>query len=193
MLVSGSITRVSLGPKKAVYMKYGVELSPVRMGDLPQLRRWRNLDAVRMQMVNTDRILPHQQRSWFESIQHRQDQVHWVIRCGGQRAGYVNLKGMLPVALQGQAIAETGLYLGPSEVRHPMLAIAAAMAQLDHGFEQAEVGMMRTLVRHDNSAALRLDQQLGYQLAGTNGDFLMLELLPDHYFKARERMRRFFR
>ncbi|MFM4948784.1 GNAT family N-acetyltransferase [Aeromonas dhakensis] len=174
-------------------MSYGVELRPLQPWDLPTLRRWRNLDEVRLQMVEQALISPRQQRQWFVSSLERADQQHWVLWCRGLRAGYVNLKGETRQSLQGQPVADAGLYLGRSSVRHPMLAIAAALSQLDQGFDTFGLGCIRTLVRTGNDAALRLNTQLGYRQQGQQGDFIALELQPADYYAARERLRRFFR
>ncbi|WP_429207606.1 GNAT family N-acetyltransferase [Aeromonas veronii] len=177
----------------ALKMSYGVELRPIAPWDLPALRRWRNQDEVRMQMVSQTRISPRQQRQWFVATRERQDQQHWVLWCKGVRAGYVNLKGECQGKLQGQVIADAGLYLGNSGVRHPMLAVAAALTQLDQGFDELHIGCIRTLVRENNRSALRLNEQLGYRQIGQDNGFFALELLPANYYTARERLRRFFR
>lgn len=177
----------------ALKMSYGVELRPIAPWDLPALRRWRNQDEVRMQMVSQTRISPRQQRQWFTVTRERRDQQHWVLWCKGVRAGYVNLKGECQGELQGQAIADAGLYLGSSTVRHPMLAVAAALSQLDQGFNELHIGCIRTLVRENNRSALRLNEQLGYRQIGQDNGFFALELQPADYYAARERLRRFFR
>lgn len=174
-------------------MSYGVELCPVKPWDLPALRRWRNQDEVRLQMVDQTLVSPHQQRQWFAASGERLDQRHWVLWCKGTRAGYVNLKGGGQGELQGQAVADAGLYLGTSAVRHPMLAIAAALSQLDQGFDIFNIGCIRTHVRVGNHAALRLNEQLGYRQYGQDLEFIALELQPVNYYAARERLRRFFR
>lgn len=174
-------------------MSYGVELRPVQLWDLPTLRRWRNRDEVRLQMVDQALVSPHQQRQWFAASRERLDQRHWVLWCKGMRAGYVNLKGAHRGSLQSQAMADAGLYLGATTVRHPMLAIAAALSQLDQAFDGLNIGRIRTLVRKGNNAALRLNEQLGYRPFGCETGFVSLELLPADYYAARERLRRFFR
>ncbi|WP_349921774.1 GNAT family N-acetyltransferase [Aeromonas veronii] len=174
-------------------MSYGVELRPLEPWDLPILRRWRNRDEVRLQMVDQALVSPHQQRQWFVASQERPDQRHWVLWCKGMRAGYVNLKGAHRGSLQSQAMADAGLYLGTSPVRHPMLGIAAALSQLDQAFDGLNIGLIRTLVREGNDAALRLNEQLGYRQLGYDSGFVSLELNPVDYYAARERLRRFFR
>ena len=131
-----------------------------------------------MQMVSQTRISPRQQRQWFAATRERRDQQHWVLWCKGVRAGYVNLKGECQDALQGQAVADAGLYLGNSTVRHPMLAVAAALSQLDQGFDELHIGCIRTLVRENNRSALRLNEQLGYSQIRQENGFFALELLP---------------
>lgn len=103
------------------------------------------------------------------------------------------LEGRGQGELQGQAVADAGLYLGTSAVRHPMLAIAAALSQLDQGFDIFNIGCIRTHVRVGNHAALRLNEQLGYRQYGQDLEFIALELQPVNYYAARERLRRFFR
>lgn len=188
-----SIRETGHGKWIALKMKYGVELCPIAPWDLPALRRWRNQDEVRMQMVSQTRISPRQQCQWFTATRERRDQQHWVLWCKGVRTGYVNLKGDGQGELYGQAIADAGLYLGNSTVRHPMLAVAAALSQLDQGFDELNIGCIRTLVREHNRSALRLNEQLGYRQIGQENGFFALELLPADYYAARGRLRRFFR
>lgn len=47
------ITWASDGTSLVLNMSYGVELRPLQPWDLPTLRRWRNQDEVRLQMVVT--------------------------------------------------------------------------------------------------------------------------------------------
>ncbi|BDM63732.1 hypothetical protein NFHSH190041_11840 [Shewanella sp. NFH-SH190041] len=172
---------------------YGVVLLPVMARDLPQLRRWRNSDDIRLQMVDTGHIGAHQQRCWFEHCREQGGQRHWVLRAQRQRAGYVNLKSPEPAVLTGQSRVDTGLYVAPSAVRHPMLALSAALCQLDYAFELQGVQSVCTQVRQDNHAALGLDQYLGYRQVGRSDGFIRLELSDENYRVARDRLRRFYR
>lgn len=174
-------------------MEYGIELRPVTPADLPALRRWRNSDAVRLQMQDTGHITPRGQRQWFERIAQSQSQWHRVVWCRGERAGYVNLKGERDAPLSGQAEVDAGLYLGNSRIRHPMLAVAAALAQLDCAFEQLHVERIRTSVRRHNESALRLNLQLGYRVAEQDDEWVSMTLNGAEYQQARGLLRRFFR
>lgn len=174
-------------------MQYGIELRAVTAPDLRALRAWRNSDGVRLQMQDTRRILPAQQRAWFERIQRAPFEWHRVVWCRGLRAGYVNLKGREGQPWQGQEGVDAGLYLGHSEVRHPMLAVAAALAQLDAAFDTLRVASIHTRVRIGNEAALRLNERLGYRVVARNDEFVTLALSPDDYHSANALLRRFFR
>jgi RimJ/RimL family protein N-acetyltransferase len=173
---------------------WGVELRPVAVADLPSLRRWRNGDAVRLQMVDTRLIAAPQQRRWFETLCRRPSQRHWTVWCAGQRAGYANLKGRADAPLAGQALAETGLYLGDTPARQQThLALATALAQLDTAFDTLGIGCIETGVRHGNAAALRFNKVLGYVPLHQDDEFTTLGLRPAAYRAARARLARLFR
>jgi RimJ/RimL family protein N-acetyltransferase len=168
---------------------WGVELRPVAAADLPSLRRWRNSDAVRLQMVDTRLIAAPQQRRWFETQCKRPSQRHWTVWFAGQRAGYANLKGRADAPLPGQALAETGLYLGDTPARQQThLALAAALAQLDQAFDLLGIESIETGVRHGNTAALRFNKLLGYVPLREDAEFSTLGLKPAAYRGARARL-----
>lgn len=176
----------------ATVNRYGVALRPVARWDLPSLRRWRNTPEISQQMMNCDRIMPKQQRQWFESLQQRPEQRHWTVWCKGVKTGYANLKGENRGDLFGQAVVESGLYLANTPVRNGLLATAVALNQLDAAFEILQVHRIETMVKATNTAALRLNQLLGYAVVSSNECVHVLDLTPERYFKARAKLVRYF-
>ncbi|MFM2481467.1 GNAT family N-acetyltransferase [Celerinatantimonas sp. YJH-8] len=173
---------------------YGVVLRLVTPADLPALRRWRNSDAVRLQMLDQHRITPAEQRRWYQQISQDHSARHWCVEVRGTRCGYANLKGGVRTAsLTGQAQADSGLYLGDTPVRHGLLAVAVALCQLDAAFEQLHIDRIKTQVKAGNQSALRLNQMLGYQRQDTDTPFLTCTLTAADYRRARVPLMRFFR
>ncbi|MFM2486770.1 GNAT family N-acetyltransferase [Celerinatantimonas yamalensis] len=172
---------------------YGVRLRPIVPADLPSLRRWRNSDEVRLAMLTQTHISPAQQRRWYQHIYAQPAQRHWCVEVQGIRAGYANLKGFVDAPLNGQARADSGLYLGQTRVRHGLLAIAVALCQLDAAFEQLDITTIETQVKADNHSALRLNRMLGYQSVTHIDEWLTLTLTAQPYFAARHHLMRFFR
>lgn len=173
--------------------RYGVSLKPIIPADLPSLRRWRNSDEVRLNMLSQSLISASQQRLWYERISTDDSQCHWCVYVGDTRAGYANLKGFAKEPLMGQATADGGLYLGQSRVRHGLLATAVALCQLDAAFEQFKIGQIQTQVKSDNNSALRLNQMLGYQTQANDNYWITLTLTAPSYVRARQNLLRFFR
>ncbi|CAG8999579.1 MAG: hypothetical protein CENE_01558 [Candidatus Celerinatantimonas neptuna] len=172
---------------------YGVMLRPVCPADLPSLRRWRNSEPVRCQMLSQQIISARQQRCWFERMYDEPSRRHWCVEVNGLRTGYANLKGSASGNLAHQACADSGLYLGDTPVRHGLLATAVALCQLDAAFELLHIKMIKTQVKCDNSAALRLNSMLGYQRGMQEHEFITLTLVAKDYFAARQSLMRFFR
>lgn len=176
-----------------VITRYGVNLKPVSPADLPSLRRWRNSDEVRLNMLTQTLISPSQQRQWYERISSDDSQCHWCVYVNGVRAGYANLKGFEHVPLGFQHQADSGLYLGQSSVRHGLLATAVSLCQLDAAFEQFKIGLIQTQVKKDNTSALKLNQMLGYQTQTNDNYWVTLTLTASSYIRARQNLMRFFR
>lgn len=172
---------------------YQVELRPIEPRDLPTLRRWRNSDRVRLNMLDQSLITPHAQRQWYERICANKGQRHWLVEVDGVRAGYANLKGLQPGKLAEQAEADGGMYLGDSSVRHGLLGVAVALCQLDAAFDHLHIERLKTQVKCDNHSALRLNQVLGYKEVSHNAQWKTLTLDAADYYVARSSLMRFFR
>ncbi|CAG9295144.1 GNAT family N-acetyltransferase [Celerinatantimonas diazotrophica] len=173
--------------------RYGVSLKPVSPADLPALRRWRNSDEVRLNMLSQTLISPSQQRQWYERISNDESQCHWCAYVNNVRTGYANLKGFAQAPLSAQHTADSGLYLGQSSVRHGLLAAAVALCQLDVAFEQFKIGQIQTQVKRDNNSAIKLNQMLGYQPQTNENYWVTLTLTAPSYIRARQNLMRFFR
>nr|WP_246261181.1 GNAT family N-acetyltransferase [Alteromonas ponticola] len=152
----------SQGP---VITGFQVTLRPVAQNDLSQLREWRNSESVRQQMLSTDVISEEQQYAWFKKIQRDDSQQHWVVEYKGQAIGATNIK----VRFHGDSLTtaktlEPGLYIGHPGYQGNILAFAPTLALYDYCFRDLPVESFFAVVKAENKAALKYNQQLGYQV-----------------------------
>ncbi len=143
---------------------YGVDLTPVLATDLPQLRTWRNSPDIAAQMLDQRQISPEAQQLWFSRISNDASQQHFVIRYKDQPVGACNLKQPDGEAITGSAILESGFYLADPRFRGSMLAFFPALALNQYCFQTLGCTTLLAHVKLDNQAALRFNQQLGYQM-----------------------------
>ena len=142
---------------------FNVLLKPLQLDDLEQIRLWRNSPQVSNQMLDQREISAEQQQSWFERICADQRQMQFVIYYKNQQVGACNLKSPTALTVTESEAVETGFYLGEAKYRGTILAFFAALALNQYAFEQLGIKQLQAQVKSSNSAALRFNQQLGYQ------------------------------
>jgi hypothetical protein len=173
-----------------IFKGYGVELHPITPLDLPSLRRWRNSSRIRFQMADTSYVLPNQQRRWFEEIQKRDDEAHWMVWYNDVRVGWMKLKGNGP--LLSQQSLDGGLYVGNSRVKHGLLGYAIALMQLEIVFEHLKVPVYKTSFRDTNVQARKFNKQLGYREVDHKDGFIWVVITLESHAPAKQRLMRYF-
>ncbi|WP_051686177.1 GNAT family N-acetyltransferase [Rheinheimera texasensis] len=142
---------------------YGVVLTPVTTDDLALLRQWRNRPDISAQMLDQRQITEADQQRWYERVQPDASQQHFVIRYKNDAVGACNLKQPEGQPVSGSAVLESGFYLADPRFRGSMLAFFPALALNQFCFKTLGCTTLLAHVKLDNSAALRFNQQLGYQ------------------------------
>lgn len=142
---------------------FNVVLKPVQQADLEQLRLWRNSPEISSQMLDQRDISAEQQHNWFARICADRSQMQFVIYYKNQKVGACNLKSPTALAVAECDSVETGFYLGEAKYRGTILAFFAALALNQYAFEQLTVKTLKAMVKSSNNAALRFNEQLGYQ------------------------------
>lgn len=155
---------------------YQVTLRPVTEADLPQLRAWRNSETVSRQMLSTATISAEQQLAWYKKIARDPSQSHWVVEYKGMPIGSTNVKAR-HVGEQTHLAAELepGLYIGEPAYQGNLLAFAPTLALYDHCFANWQTTVFSAVVKATNTAALKYNQQLGYEIV-EQGDLITLHL-----------------
>ena len=174
---------------------FNVQLKPLRAEDLDQLRLWRNSPEVSSQMLDQTEISPERQKLWFERVSSDRRQMQFVIYYKNQQVGACNLKSPTALTVAECDSLETGFYLGEAKYRGTILAFFAALALNQYAFEQLGIKLLKAQVKSSNSAALRFNQQLGYQTDAVqpSEDMVAMTLVPKAHQDAAAKFATFIR
>jgi RimJ/RimL family protein N-acetyltransferase len=174
-----------------IFKGYGIELRPVRMQDLPTLRRWRNTPVIRNKMNDSSYITPRQQRVWFEHILNRVDQAQWVVWCKGGKTGYVNIKGEGHLQTQGHVCG--GYYIAKTRFRHALVGYAVMLMYHDIIFDYMAMPLIKGNILKDNKNSLKLNRDFGYQEVSESAESISFTLTPTDYANKRMKFLRYFK
>ena len=174
-----------------IFKGYGIELRPVRLQDLPSLRRWRNTPSIRRKMNNSLYITPHQQRKWFENTVNSIDQAQWVVWSKGGKTGYVNVKGEGTLHLQPHVSG--GYYIADTPFRHALVSYAVMMMYHDIVFNYMEVPLIKGNILKENKSSLKLNRDFGYREVSESIDSISFTINAKDYSNERKKFLRYFK
>ena len=171
---------------------YSVKLLPVAQQDLALLFNWRNEKSIREQMVDQKLISFEQHQQWFNALSSKKAEQHFVIYYKNDAIGVINIKTVQTVGqTQGHENGEVGLYIANENYKGNIVAFAPSLVINDLAFEQLKLKRLSSKVRADNFAALKYNQQLGYQLAPEENGFIAISLTADNYHKTTKSLKQF--
>ncbi|MER2492164.1 GNAT family N-acetyltransferase [Catenovulum sediminis] len=168
---------------------YAVELKSVSQDNMMLLFEWRNQPEIRSQMVNTEKLELAQHQNWFAKLAARTEQKHYVIYYKQHAIGSINVRSTDGQAIEQTREAEVGLYIGEEKYRNNIVAFAPSLLINDYLFENLNIQQLRSKVRSQNKAALKYNQQLGYQLKPIDEDFTEIILTADNYKQTTQQIK----
>ncbi|WP_462179583.1 GNAT family N-acetyltransferase [Pseudoalteromonas gelatinilytica] len=170
---------------------YAVTLKRVTEQDCERVWQWRNMPHVRLQMTNQQSIPWDDHQIWFKNMLVDNCQRHFVIYYKEQPIGVINVKSEQPIENANRA--EIGVYISDTHFLSNLIAFAPSLALIDYLFNELNVKELYSEVRRENTAAIRYNQQLGYQLADhpTNQALVNISLTHDDYFHATPKLKSF--
>lgn len=168
---------------------YQVTLKAITEADLEQIRQWRNSDFVRNKMISTERIEIEQQRAWFKKIQQDNTQLHWLIEYKNESIGVTNVRTVVKgQTVESAPMLEPGLYIGHERYHGNLIAFSPTLVMYDYCFAHFNVTQFKAIVKADNTAALKYNQQLGYEII-CQGKYYELRLQRDAYERHTEKLK----
>lgn len=170
---------------------YAIELIAVNEHNQQLLYAWRNQPEIRKQMVNQTEISQAQHQQWFNALQTKTDQQHYVIYYRDNAIGAINICSSDNKPLTQSNNAEVGLYIASEKYRGNILAFAPSLVINDYAFTQLKINSLASKVRADNKAALKYNQQLGYELSPEKQGFINIKLNAINYDKHSKSLKNF--
>lgn len=178
--------------RSSVIENNAVILREITIEDLELVRTWRNRPDIRSYMLTQDEISPQQQLGWFRHISAAENQQHFVIYYRHEKIGVANIRGSLGVPVESQTELETAIYIGNEKYRNTLIAFLPAIVLNDYCFDSLGCAKLVAVVLPDNTAALRFNQTLGYQIIAKE-PLVKMALERDRFMSATSSIRRLLR
>ena len=141
-------------------------------------------------MRNQALITSVQHQKWFESIHQDGQQQHYIIYYKTHKLGSINIRSLDDKPLNSCEQAEIGLYLVHPDYRGNILAFAPSLLITDFAFETLNIELLASEVRSGNEAAIKYNQQLGYQMTPKDNEFMAIELRAKDYHDKTQILKR---
>ena len=177
--------------KKNTFEDYGIIIKPIENEDLEILLNWRNSSLIRSQMANQAIISKKTHLKWFQDLQKKNNELHFLVWLKGIRTGYINFKGN--GNLFEQKFVNLGGYVVDSKVNNGLLGISISMIQLDIVFGYLKVPEARISVRKTNTRAIKFNKEMGYIKFSDNDDYYFYYNTPKTFGLSKERFSKYFR
>jgi RimJ/RimL family protein N-acetyltransferase len=175
----------------ALLQGYAIKLVAVDSSNQHLLYAWRNQPEIRQQMVNQAAITQSQHQQWFDALEAKNNQQHYVIYYRDIAIGAINIRSNDNKPLKQTNNAEVGLYIALEKYRGNIIAFAPTLVINDYAFTQLKITSLVSKVRADNKAALKYNQQLGYELSLEKQGFVEIKLNAIDYEKHSKSLKNF--
>lgn len=149
-----------------------VTLRPITLSDTELIVRWRNSDAVRLNMYDQRILTAEQHRDYYRQYIVHGTIVQYIIDINTQSIGTVFYKK------NNDGLIELGLFIGEEEYRGKGYGRSALTKILSEVKSDVCFKHIRVKVRDSNIAALRLYESLGFVRIGTMArDYIVMEII----------------
>ncbi|WP_206484778.1 GNAT family N-acetyltransferase [Thalassotalea sp. G2M2-11] len=178
-----------------MFTGFGIELTPLTLNDIEQVRQWRNHPDITKYMVDQSYINTEQQQQWFHLLSNRDDQQYLMISYKQQHIGVIYGKSLTSEPLLIAETIELGLYLDPeSKYRNSILAFSPSLVFIHYLFHCCQCRKLLAHVLPHNQSAIRYNTQLGYEITGTDeSGMVIMELNQANFDQAKMKLAKILR
>lgn len=159
--------------------KFGVELNSLREENLEQVLSWRNDPEIVRWMLHQEIITWDQHLVWFSAL--GTDSLYLIIQWNDCKIGLFNIKNID----REKRIGEAGIFIGDEEFRGSYVPMLTILAMMDVCFDELGFHFLEARVRKDNTGAIQMNQDLGYQITAEDENSLVLQVSAQEYANAR--------
>ena len=169
-----------------------VAMTRLRESDLEMVMDWRMRPYV-TEFMNTDPVLTIEgQKKWFERINHRDDQINWIIRYDDRPIGLINVFDID----RTNSRCSWGYYIAEKDVRSLQLALYLEWSLYDYVFDVLGLHKLCNETFVENKQVIRLHIMCGGKEDGImrqhickNGvyhDISVGSIIADEWFEKRK-------
>jgi len=138
-------------------IRYGITLNRLTQNDLELLRKWRNSEKIRQNMIFRDEITPDMQLNWFESI-NNYNNFFYIIEFKSEKIGLIDNKGT-----DWQAgSTHSGLFIYEEKYINSQIPVAASLILMQIGYHILNIQVTKIKVLTSNKLAISYNKQLGF-------------------------------
>ncbi len=160
----------------------GLVIERLKEKDIELVRKWRNSDKIRKNMLYQEIITPEQQLKWFHSINNFNN-LYFIVEYKNRKVGLVNIKDIDWEKRTGEA----GVFMMERDLSAALIPVAGALSISElvvgvFGFKR-----LYAKVRKDNKTMQKLNALFGYKkVENTNSEhdeYDLYYITPDSYNK----------
>ncbi len=140
--------------------QYNITLKLVESDDLEEIRLGRNKHHVRSQLVHDHVVSSEMQQEWFKNISTPKHYV-FVIIYRNKKVGLLSVKDFFN-GLQGDCTAS--IFIWEEQYLNTRLPLLSIWMAVDFFYMRLGTSSMKTLVKRNNSRALKLDAYIGFEI-----------------------------
>jgi UDP-4-amino-4,6-dideoxy-N-acetyl-beta-L-altrosamine N-acetyltransferase len=176
-----------------------ISFRPLQREDTEKIRLWRNQPHIRRYML-TDHVISREEHAvWFERVFGNPRYRHWIIRCGEEDVGLLNLYDIDA----GNRKCSWGFYVAGSNVRGKNVGMFAEFFVLQYVFEELQFDKLYCETLDFNRGVLRLHEAFGFapeqhsrrRIVRSDGthEVICLGIVKSEWEKKRPEFERIFR
>lgn len=139
-------------------------LRKVRESELELMRMWRNAPDVRVNMYTRHEIDPMEHRTWWRSVQSREDQRYFMYELDGLATGIVAFSGID----ETNGNSSWAFYASPEAVKGS--GTKMEYLALNYAFSDLYLHKLHCEVLAFNKPVLKLHQKFGFAIEGVFRD-----------------------
>ncbi len=166
-------------PKPSIALITGerIQLRLLAEADLPMTLQWRNQDDIRRWFIHSGIITPEQHQAWFERYSHREDDFVFIIEEQGHLCRPIGQVALYNIDWLKKQAEFGRLLIGEKEARGKGLAGLATKLLLAFAFDHFDLNEVILEVFNNNTPAITIYRQCGFQCAGKHDRLVKMSLL----------------
>lgn len=152
-------------------------IRPLEKKDAYTSWKWRNDPEI---FKNTGRnysgpVRLEDELKWIREVLNRPDERRFAIMADDVYVGNVYLTGITPTE------AEIGIFIGEKSRWNHGIGTKSYLLVLDFAFRQLNLSCVKSIVRKENSASLKMHKKVGFQTTQIDPDFFSLTINSDDF------------